>query len=136
MSTNRLQGRNVLIVDDDEDILSSMDLAIRAEGATTMKATDGSAAVLCFQAGQFDIVVLDMMLPKSSGFVVLEKIMEREDRPPVIMITANQGKRHMQYAQDHGVTAYLTKPVPLQRLVETVVRLVDGPPPSGKTRAA
>jgi hypothetical protein len=36
MSTNRLQGRNVLIVDDDEDILSSMDLAIRAEGATTM----------------------------------------------------------------------------------------------------
>jgi hypothetical protein len=42
----------------------------------------------------------------------------------------------MQYAQDHGVTAYLTKPVPLQRLVETVVRLVDGPPPAGKTRAA
>ena len=125
MSTHRLQGRNVLIVDDDEDILSSIDLAIRAEGATTTKATDGSAAVLNFQAGQFDAIVLDMMLPKSSGFVVLEKIMETDSPPPVVMITANQGKRHMQYAQDHGVTAYLTKPVPLQRLVDTIVKLVD-----------
>ena len=125
MSTNRLQGRTVLIVDDDEDILSSIDLAIRAEGALTIKATDGSAAVLNFQAGQFDAVVLDMMLPKSSGFVVLEKIMETPAPPPVVMITANQGKRHMQYAHDHGVTAYLTKPVPLQRLVDTIVKLVD-----------
>jgi DNA-binding response OmpR family regulator len=125
MSTHRLQGRTVLIVDDDEDILSSIDLAIRAEGAATIKATDGSAAVLNFQAGQFDAVVLDMMLPKSSGFVVLEKIMETGSPPPVVMITANQGKRHMQYAHDHGVTAYLTKPVPLQRLVDTIVKLVD-----------
>jgi DNA-binding response OmpR family regulator len=134
MTTHRLQGRNVLIVDDDEDILSSIDLAIRAEGATTTKATDGSAAVLNFQAGDFDAVVLDMMLPKSSGFVVLEKIMEYEDPPPVIMITANQGKRHQQYAHDHGVTVYLTKPVPLQRLVDTVVKLVEarGTEPAAK----
>ena len=41
------------------------------------------------------------------------------------MVTANQGKRHMAYAQTLGVHAYLTKPVPLQRLVDTVVRLIE-----------
>jgi DNA-binding response OmpR family regulator len=70
-------------------------------------------------------VILDMMLPKRSGFLVLEKIMERDERPVVVMITANQGKRHMAYAQALGVDAYLNKPIALERLVDTVVRLLD-----------
>jgi len=126
MTHNRLQGRNVLIVDDDEDVLSSMDLAMRAEGAATSKATDGNAAVSAWHVGNPDAVVLDMMLPKRSGFLVLEKIMEHPDPPVVVMVTANQGKRHQVYAQNLGVHAYLTKPVPLQRLVDTVVKLLDG----------
>ncbi len=115
----------MLIVDDDEDILSSIDLAMRAEGAATSKAMDGSAAVLACQHAEPDAVILDMMLPKASGFVVLEKIMEQPNPPVVIMVTANQGKRHMTYAQDMGVHAYLYKPVSLQRLVDTVVQLLS-----------
>jgi DNA-binding response OmpR family regulator len=122
----RLTGRTVLIVDDDEDILSSIDLAMRAEGALTTKVTDGNTAVSAWHAGNPDAVVLDMMLPKRSGFLVLEKIMEHPDPPVVVMVTANQGKRHMTYAQTLGVHAYLNKPVPLQRLVDTVVRLLEG----------
>src|SRR6185503_4923290 len=125
VSTPRLQNRHVLIVDDDEDILSSIDLAMRAEGAATSVAADGSAAVLACQTNEPDVVVLDMMLPKASGFVVMEKIREQEERPIVVMITANQGKRHQQYAQDIGVDAYMNKPVSLQRLVETIVRLLE-----------
>ncbi len=74
MSTPRLQGKNVLIVDDDEDILSSIDLVMRAEGANTRTATDGNAALAAFDEGGPDAVVLDMMLPKRSGFVVLERL--------------------------------------------------------------
>lgn len=125
MSTPRLQNKNILIVDDDEDILSSIDLAMRAEGAVTAKAADGSAAVLACQTAPPDAVVLDMMLPKASGFVVMEKIREMERPPVVVMVTANQGKRHQQYAQDLGVHAYMNKPVSLQRLVETIVRLLE-----------
>ncbi len=51
--------------------------------------------------------------------------MEDEDPPVVVMITANQGKRHMAYAKAMGVDAYLIKPVPLQRLVDTVVDLLE-----------
>src|SRR5262245_4065647 len=67
MHPHRLQGRNVLIVDDDEDILSSFDLAMRAEGASTARAVDGNTAVSAWHAGNPDAVVLDMMLPKRSG---------------------------------------------------------------------
>ena len=67
-----------------------------------------------------------MMLPKRSGFLVLEHLKKQGSPPVVVMITANMGKRHMAYAQDLGVDAYLVKPVPLQRLVDTVIRLLFG----------
>jgi len=123
--TPRLKGWSILIVDDDEDVLSSIDLAMRAEGAITTKAIDGNAAVLACHTANPDAVVLDMMLPKRSGFMVLEKIMEAEVPPVVVMVTANQGKRHMTYAHDLGVDAYMTKPVPLHRLVTTLVDLLE-----------
>ena len=125
MVAQRLLGRKVLIVDDDEDILSSFELAMRSEGADTCLATDGNAAINAFRLERPDAVVLDMMLPRRSGFLVLEKILEDEDPPVVVMVTANQGKRHMAYAESLGVHCYLTKPVPLQRLLDTIVRLCE-----------
>ncbi len=125
MNTARLQDRRILIVDDDEDVLSSIDLAMRAEGADTKTVTDGNAAVSACHAGEPDLVVLDMMLPRRSGFLVLEKIKSEPNPPVVVMITANQGRRHMAYAESLGVDAYLTKPVPLQRLLDTVVTLLE-----------
>ena len=125
---NRLEGRHILIVDDDEDILSSIELAMRVEGAETETATDGNTAVQTCKEKDIDAVVLDMMLPKRSGFLVLEKIMVEEGAPQVVMITANQGKRHQAYAESLGVGAYFIKPVPLERLVDTVVQLIEAAP--------
>lgn len=120
MSQERFTGRRILVVDDDPDILESMELAISAEGAEVVTAADGNTAVSMFNAQPPDAIVLDMMLPRRSGFLVLEKIQESEDPPPVVMITANQGRRHMQYAQGLGVAAYLVKPVSLTRLLNTI----------------
>ncbi len=125
MNTSRLQGKKVLIVDDDEDILSSIELVMRAEGATTHTVTDGNAAINACQGGDPDAIVLDMMLPKRSGFLVLEKLKSQANAPIIVMITANQGKRHVAYAESLGVDAYLVKPVPLLRLVDTLVRLFE-----------
>lgn len=114
----------MLIVDDDPDIRSGMDLAFRGEGAATSTVGDGNSAVLSVQNDRPDLVVLDMMLPQRSGFLVLEKVQTMADPPPVIMVTANQGKRHMAYAQSLGVKAYMVKPVSLQRLIDTAARLL------------
>jgi DNA-binding response OmpR family regulator len=125
MPSARLESRSILIVDDDPDILGSIELALRAEGAMTRGVIDGNAAVHEVHADPPEVVVLDMMLPKRSGFLVLEKIMEGEDPPIVVMITANQGRRHMAYAESLGVDAYLVKPVGLERLIDKVVELLE-----------
>ncbi len=115
----------MLIVDDDEDILSSIELAMRAEGATTHTVTDGNAAIVACHGGSPDAIVLDMMLPKRSGFLVLEKLKSQANAPIIVMVTANQGKRHMAYAESLGVDAYMVKPVPLMRLVDKLVQLLE-----------
>jgi DNA-binding response OmpR family regulator len=120
----RLAGRHVLIVDDDEDILGSIDLVMRAEGAATTTVTDGNAALAMATATRPDAVVLDMMLPRRSGFLVLEKLKEADDAPIVVMVTANQGKRHLAYAKSLGVDGYLVKPISLQRLVDLIAGLL------------
>lgn len=125
MNNQRLKDRKILIVDDDEDILSSIDLAMRAEGAVTQGVTDGNAAISASHSGNPDAIILDMMLPKRSGFLVLEKLKQEGNTPIIVMITANEGKRHMAYAQALGVDAYLVKPVPLHRLIDTLVELLE-----------
>jgi DNA-binding response OmpR family regulator len=123
--TGRLTDVKVLIVDDDRDILESFDAAFQAEGALTQCAMDGNEAVRICREEPPDIVVLDMMLPKRSGFLALEKIKGCEDSPIVIMVTANEGKRHQAYAESLGVDKYLQKPVPLIKLLDTAVELLN-----------
>lgn len=120
----RLQNVRVLIVDDDRDVLDSFDAAFRAEGAQTLLAVEGDEAVrVCHETGP-QLVILDMMLPRRSGFLVLEKIKGNEDSPLVIMVTANEGKRHQEYAEALGVDRYLLKPVPLEGLITSAVELL------------
>jgi len=123
----RFTGQRILVVDDDQDILDSTSLAFQAEGAEVILAADGNTAVSLFLAERPDGVVLDMMLPARSGFLVLEKIRETTDSPPVVMVTANQGRRHLIYAENLGVSAYLIKPIPLQRLLTTLGDLMELP---------
>jgi len=122
--TKRLDGANILVVDDDPDVSDVVDAALRAEGAKTKKCNDGNSAVALCEQDEPDLVVLDMMLPKRSGFLVLERIKQMENPPHVIMITANEGKRHQAYAESLGVDAYLHKPVRLERLVQLAAELV------------
>ena len=121
--TNRLQNMTILVVDDDEDIRAGIALALRSEGAEILQAEDGNETLAMWQSHEPHIVVLDMMLPERSGFLVLEELREASSPPIVVMVTANEGKRHEQYARSLGVHAYLTKPVPLETLIRTIVDL-------------
>jgi DNA-binding response OmpR family regulator len=126
-----LEGKRVLLVDDDNDILISMQAAFEPTGAIVETAHDGNKAVELAEKNQPDLVVLDMMLPKRSGFLVLEKIKAKKPRntkPFVVMITGNPGKRHQMYAESLGVSEYLNKPVKLDKLIATAERLLTTPP--------
>ena len=120
-----LEDVRVLIVDDEKDILDSIDAAFQSEGALTLTAMDGDEAVKICNDDPPDVVILDMMLPKRSGFLALEKIKGKENSPIVIMVTANEGKRHQAYGESLGVDAYMLKPVPLGMLLNKAADLVD-----------
>ena len=120
----RFANRTIAIVDDDPDILQSIELAFRHEGATTRTASDGLGGLHLVRESKPDLLVLDMMLPRSSGLLVLEKLHEEGSALPVIMVTANQGRRHREFALGLGARAYLFKPVSLVRLLETASDLL------------
>ena len=131
--TQTLDGKRVLLVDDDGDILTSMQAAFEPTGAVVETANNGNKAVELAEKSQPDLVILDMMLPGRSGFLVLEKIKAKKPRnskPYVIMITGNQGARHKMYAESLGVSEYLTKPVKMDKLISTAERLVAPPAPA------
>jgi len=123
----KLAGKKLLLVDDDRDILSAMVACLSETGAEIFTAGDGNEAIIQAEQHQPDLVVLDMMLPKRGGFVVLEKLKrgkKRTDPPRVIMITGNQGARHKVYAESQGVEVYLNKPFRMDKLLESVKKLL------------
>ncbi|MFO0974462.1 MAG: response regulator transcription factor [Phycisphaerae bacterium] len=117
----------MLLVDDDAEILQAMEFALTDAGATVHTATDGNQAVEKAGSASPDLIVLDMMLPKRSGFLVLEKMQPKKvrgKRPYVIMITANEGKRHESYARALGVDDYINKPFRMERLLQAAETLL------------
>jgi DNA-binding response OmpR family regulator len=124
---NEQGGKTVLLVDDDRDILMAMKMALGDSGYRILTSTDGNDAMQQAEQAHPDLVVLDMMLPKRSGFLVMEKLKrgkKRTDPPRIIMITGNQGVRHRSYAESLGVDLYLNKPFRMDRLVESVKKIL------------
>ncbi|HVE52627.1 MAG TPA: response regulator [Ramlibacter sp.] len=126
-----MKDKLVLLVDDDQDILTSMQAAFEPTGAIIDMASNGNKAVELAEKNQPDLIVLDMMLPGRSGFLVLEKLKARKPKnakPHVIMITGNQGARHKMYAESLGVSEYFNKPVKMDKLIATAERLLGTAP--------
>ncbi|MFO0787972.1 MAG: response regulator [Pirellulales bacterium] len=118
-------GKRILLVDDDAEIIESLRLALEANGYNVLVARDGNQGLALSERENPDLVILDMMMPKRSGFLVLEKMRRTRETPMrVIMITANEGTRHKAYAEMLGVDDYIRKPFPMDRLIESVQRLI------------
>ncbi len=124
----KLEGKKILVVDDDRDIRIAMEMALKDLGPEVTSVGDGNQAVRQIEESEPDLVVLDMMLPKRSGFLVLERV--KRDRTPgekpfVIMVTGNLGNRHKIYAERLGVDKYITKPFRMNKLLEAITELLD-----------
>ena len=127
MGTSPLHNKAVLIVDDDPDVVTALSAVFTDSGAEVSTAIDGNEAIEKAELERPDLVVLDAMLPKRSGFLVLEKLKSRlpaDPGPRVIMITGNHGKRHQAWAESLGVDAYINKPFRMERLMRSAEELV------------
>jgi DNA-binding response OmpR family regulator len=117
--------KRILLVDDDYEIIESVRIALEGAGYDILVARDGNQGLALAEREDPDLVILDMMMPKRSGFLVLEKL-RRTRRVPmrIIMVTANEGSRHKAYAETLGVDDYIRKPFAMDRLLDSVSRLL------------
>jgi DNA-binding response OmpR family regulator len=99
--------KRILLVDDDQEIIESMRIALQAKGYEILLARDGNQGLAMAEREAPDLVILDMMMPKRSGFLVIEKLRRSSNdalvKQKIIMITANEGSRHKAYAEMLGV---------------------------------
>lgn len=117
--------KRIVIVDDDPEIIESVRYALESLDLEVLIARDGNQGLALAESQSPDLVILDMMMPKRSGFLVVEKLRRTLPVPvKIIMITANEGSRHKAYADMLGVDEYIRKPFPMDRLLESVKRLL------------
>ncbi|MBI1902336.1 MAG: response regulator [Planctomycetia bacterium] len=123
------KSKRILLVDDDAEIVESLRMALESRGYSIIIGRDGNQGLALAERENPDLIILDMMMPKRSGFLVLEKLRRTHAEPlPVIMITANEGSRHKAYAEMLGVSDYIRKPFAMDKLLDSVERVFKPTP--------
>ena len=113
----------ILIVEDDFDIAELLETWLSEAGYETETAGDGLRALEVFDAGRFDLVLLDLMLPKVDGFGVCEWIRGRSE-VPVVMLTALDGEAEQLRGYDLRIDDYVTKPFSMPVLLRKIAAIL------------
>lgn len=111
--------KRILIVEDEPDIQELLCAYLRDAGYETVAAGDGVAALSLFQEQSFDLVLLDIMLPKIDGFGVCE-VIRRQSQVPVLMLTALDGEEQQLRGFGLDIDDYVTKPFSMPVLLEKI----------------
>ena len=100
----------LLFAEDDKQLLTSISRGLREAGHEVDPATTGGQALTLAQAGEYDVIILDVLLPGKSGIIVCRSIREGGNRVPILMLTALDAVEHRIAGLDAGADDYLTKP--------------------------
>lgn len=114
----------VLLADDDPTVMRIVDAQLKSAGYRTQVVFDGVAAAAAVAEKQPDVLLLDLMMPKRTGFDVLAEIGQHAKRPRVIVLSARGREEDITRAFSLGADDYMTKPFSPQELLARVARLV------------
>jgi DNA-binding response OmpR family regulator len=106
----------LLIVEDEPRMLELLRRGLTEEGHTVFCAVDGSDGLLKLRQQQFDVVILDVMLPKMSGFELALQIRREKNSTPILMLTAKDSVPDIVHGLDLGADDYMTKPFSFNEL--------------------
>ena len=102
-------GKKILVVDDEKLIVKGIRFSLEQEGMEVDCAYDGEEALECARKCEYDLVLLDVMLPKLDGFEVCQQIREFSDMP-IVMLTAKSEDMDKILGLEYGADDYITKP--------------------------
>jgi PAS domain S-box-containing protein len=127
----RLSGKSVLVVDDDGGIRKSLEEILALEGCSVSTATDGQEALEMIEAGSFDAVLSDVVMPRMDGYDLYHALREQHPNLPVLMMTAfHYDKDHIiKRSRMEGLPAVIfKKPVDPDKLCETLAACIANAP--------
>ena len=127
-SEMQLQGKRVLIAEDNELNAEILETLLQDKGIQYVRAENGKEALNLFAAhleGSFDAILMDIMMPEMDGYEATRRIRSMKDRPdgekiPIIAMTANAFAEDMQASLAAGMNAHLTKPIEIDSLIRTI----------------
>lgn len=130
-------AEKILLVEDEEKLARMVELELRYEGYEVEKAFDGRTGLDKALTGEFDLVLLDIMLPALSGMEVLRRL-RKESQLPVIMLTARDTVVDKVAGLDSGADDYITKPFEIEELLARIRAALRKHParPEGETLTA
>ncbi|MCP5441441.1 MAG: response regulator transcription factor [Chromatiaceae bacterium] len=121
-------SHSILIIEDDPDIARLVQMHLRDIDCEADIATDGNEGISRFKAGDYDLVILDLMLPGRDGISVCRDLRSRESYIPILMLTAKSSELDRVLGLEMGADDYLTKPFSIPELmarVKALFRRVD-----------
>lgn len=121
---DRTPGAHILLVEDEESLAVGLEYNLNEEGYSVSWARDGKQALQLLEAGEFDLVILDIMIPYIDGFEVAQKIREKSQQLPILILTARKGAQDRIRGLRLGADDYLTKPFELEELLLRVQRML------------
>jgi DNA-binding response OmpR family regulator len=117
MENNPFKGRRILLVEDEETLAVGLEYNLSDEGYIVDWAKNGRKALEYFGAKQYDLIILDIMLPYYNGFEIAERIRAKSPQMPLLMLTARTTAEDKVRGLEVGADDYLTKPFNLQELL-------------------
>ena len=128
-------GATILLVDDEDAVQKLLTYPLERDGFRVVAARDGEEALARFREGSFDLVVLDLMLPKLDGLEVCKRI-RSESTVPIIMLTARDDELDKVLGLELGADDYITKPFSIREFrsrVRALLRRAAAPRPGERT---
>jgi DNA-binding response OmpR family regulator len=110
----------ILVAEDEPGILAFVTRALRAEGFSIDAAPDGAHALACLGRERYDLVVLDLLLPRVDGLSVLKRLRESQPQLPVVIISARTDLSTKLRGFDLGACDYVSKPFALDELIARI----------------
>lgn len=111
--------QKILIVEDEEKMARFVELELKHEGYETEKAADGRVGLEMAESGNYDLIILDIMLPTLNGIEVLRRLRKSSD-VPVILLTARDAVMDKVSGLDMGANDYMTKPFAIEELLARI----------------
>lgn len=120
-------GNRILLIEDEEDIRKTLEGILTREGFAVDFAGDGLAGMQKLERGGFDLIILDLMLPKWNGFKLCKTIKQHKlyKDVPVIILTAMAQEEDREKCLSYGVDEYIKKPFDPDFLIKRIRELLE-----------